>query len=135
MSKFRIHSHLFVISDPFRAGHILSEGEARALNALRSENIRNNLAKELKRLPLPLSGRDLEAFEKRVAEYDAGYRFYPHLKDEPTAASPLEQEIQAVAKEWNMPLEHPGVQEEAKARLDLERKVSERVLQELGGGL
>jgi hypothetical protein len=133
VSKFRIHSHLFLISDPFRVGHSLTDSEARALNALRSENIRNNLAKELKKLPLPLSPAALEAFEKRVAEYDAAYCFYPHLKDEPSSASPLEREIQAVAKEWNLPLDHPDVHSEARARLDLERKVSQRVLQELGG--
>ena len=34
----------FEVSQPFKAGHILSEGEASQLNQTRAENIRNNFA-------------------------------------------------------------------------------------------
>ncbi len=38
----------FTIPQPFEAGHVCTEGEARALNQLLAENVRNNMAAKVK---------------------------------------------------------------------------------------
>jgi hypothetical protein len=71
--QISLRSHSFRITSPFGAGHVLTAGEAQALNALRAENIRNSLGKKL-------NGRDLtpQVLEELIAwlaAYDKSYQF------------------------------------------------------------
>ncbi len=82
MSQFRIFKHLFTVSDPYRAGQTLGEAEAKALNLLRAENIRNNQAKAFLKLRQPPSEQDLESFAEELQAYDLKYQLFPSLQKE-----------------------------------------------------
>lgn len=68
-----INGHQFTITQPYEAGHSLTEIEAKVLNQVRSENISNNMRKAVKEALE--NGSDIKAVEKEVAEYDAQYEF------------------------------------------------------------
>lgn len=56
----------FTISQPYLAGHAITEAEAKALNQVRAENIRNNMASKIK---------DGSAGAAEVSAYDTAYEF------------------------------------------------------------
>lgn len=70
---------MFSVMQPYAAGHAITEAEAKALNQVRAENIRNNMASKVKAAfatedrkeddPTP------ETIGGLVAEYDAAYEF------------------------------------------------------------
>lgn len=153
----RIKHYQFTLSEPFAPGHQLTGAEAQALNALRAENIRNNFAKRVdKAIAVLLPGEVLSAEALRelqvvLGTYDSGYGFVgkhePRLK-----LSALEVEIRAVAQERveeqarglgkdldSSELESlvgqmasvPGVQEEARLRLQERMKVTVGSLEDL----
>jgi hypothetical protein len=68
----------FSVSQPYSAGHVITEAEAKALNQVRAENIRNNMASKVK---AAMEGTAKEGEPTRdtiaqaVAEYDASYVF------------------------------------------------------------
>lgn len=96
MSKIRIHQCQFVFPDRFSAGHQLSASEASALNSLRSENIRNNVAKfvneELAKWPegAVLSSALHERLQQRVEDYARDYEFSSRAWAPPPSAVELE---------------------------------------------
>jgi hypothetical protein len=76
----------FEVSQPYAEGHACSEAEAKALNQTRAENIRNNMAKQVKAAKeeagadeegnqKPLSKAQLKTLAEIVATYDAEYEF------------------------------------------------------------
>lgn len=76
----------FEVSQPYAEGHTCTEAEAKALNQTRAENIRNNMAKQVKDANAtagkdeegnqkPLAKGQLKALAEAVAEYDANYEF------------------------------------------------------------
>jgi plasmid stability protein len=79
--QIRLRHYSFTISEPYAAGHSLSPAEAQALNSLRAENIRNNVAKLVTDAVavLPdgaLLPPDIVAqLQDRIAAYDTGYEF------------------------------------------------------------
>lgn len=81
MPIIRIKQYQFTLSDPFNEGHVLTSNEARALNALRAENIRNNLEKilnrEIGKLPdsALLSASTLSEMNDLATRYDREYEF------------------------------------------------------------
>ena len=79
--KIRMKGYTFNLSEPFQAGTVISKAEAQALNALRSENIQNNLrvlvdraAAELPENTL-LSTETLAELQAKLTEYDHKYQF------------------------------------------------------------
>lgn len=79
----------FVIPQPFDEGHICTAGEARALNQLLAENVRNNLAAKVKE-----GGVDQAA----VTEYATTYEFSTASVPKPKL-DPIEREARRIAKE------------------------------------
>ena len=98
MTSIRIHSHTFTLSDPYSSRvKPVRAPELAALDRLRAENIRNNLAKQMDKIDWPLKGKDLEAFEFKVAQADASYEF--QVVEAQSRRSPFDRELEAVAEE------------------------------------
>jgi hypothetical protein len=66
------------VSQPYEAGHQITEAEAKALNQVRAENIGNNTRKSIKDM-LEAAGGDASAVQADVqdliSKYDAEYEF------------------------------------------------------------
>lgn len=78
----------FTIPQPFEAGHVCTEGEARALNQLLAENVRNNMAAKVK------AGT---ATADDVLAYAKGYEF--SVASVPQAKlDPVENECRKLAR-------------------------------------
>ena len=68
----------FAVLQPYVAGHVVTEAEAKALNQVRAENIRNNCASKVKAAAEGTAKEGeptADTIETYVAEYDAGYEF------------------------------------------------------------
>ena len=77
----------FEVAQPYKAGHLLTEGEASQLNQVRAENIRNNFAGEIRRaveahrkansLPdeaeVAVTDLDKDELDDKLASYDDSY--------------------------------------------------------------
>lgn len=102
MPLIRCQAYQFQISDPFTAGHPLTEAEATALNGLRAENIRNNLANHVAKATaaLPagtlLGPDELQALAEIATKYDSDYEFGPKRKY--TRQGPIEAEAKTIAR-------------------------------------
>ena len=72
-----IADHEFSVSQPYAEGHVVTEAEAKALNQVRAENIRNNMASKVKLAfgEAPTEEVNASTIEALVAEYDAAYVF------------------------------------------------------------
>jgi len=101
--QISIRQHSFTIRSPFSEGTVITKAEAQALNGLRAENIRNNMAKLAAGVfeGLPAGGVlpvEIQAeLQRQVTEYDLGYQF--GLKPEPRGKNPIEAEALVVATE------------------------------------
>lgn len=92
-----IAGHKFQVSQPYEAGHVLTEIEARVLNQVRSENIANNLRKAVKEAE---ANGTLDEIAKLVAEYDAQYQFTtPSEGGGRRTLDPVEREARSIARE------------------------------------
>lgn len=88
-SQFDVHT-------PYAEGHTLTAAEARALNQVRCENIRNNCAKVVKNED---GSRDAAAIAKHVSDYDANYDFSVQAAGPRRVVDPLEKECLRLAKD------------------------------------
>lgn len=70
--EITIAGHKFSIPQPYAEGHVLTAGEASALNQTFAENVRNNMAKKVKELGDTTDAH--EAVEKYAEEYQFGVR-------------------------------------------------------------
>lgn len=76
--EITIAGSIFSVSQPYAEGHTITEAEAKALNQVRAENIRNNMASKVK---AAVEGTAKEGdptadtIAAAVAEYDAAYVF------------------------------------------------------------
>lgn len=76
--EITIAGQTFTVLQPYDAGHVLTEAEAKALNQVRAENIRNNMASKVK---AAAEGKEkegdpsAETIVEAVAAYDAAYEF------------------------------------------------------------
>lgn len=94
MSEVTIAGKKFLLRNPFEAGHILTEGEASALNQLRHENVRNNSAKLVK----DWTG-DPDELAVKIDDYDAEYQFNVRVAGEGREPSdPITTEAKALAR-------------------------------------
>ena len=155
--KIRIGPYSFEIGEPYHAGHPLTPDEARALNALRAENIRNNFSRQIKREESRqrvevLDAEALAALRALLVEYEAGYRFSAPKTATRQYTGKLEREVESVARE-RVEIEArragrelsreefetavldsmllPAVQEEARRRVEARMQIAHSSLQEL----
>lgn len=87
----------FEISQPYEAGHTITEAEARVLNQTRSENIGNNVRAKLKEQIEAGASQDVLA--QIVAERDAEYVFTLANVGESRKLDPYEAEAAKIARE------------------------------------
>jgi len=86
----------FVLSQPYAAGHIVTDAEAKALNQVRSENIGNNVREKVKELA---AAGDEAAAHALVAEKDAEYVFNFSAVSAARKLDPEEAEARKIAKD------------------------------------
>ncbi len=85
--QIRIRHYVFNLSEPYQPGTVLTAGEAQALNGLRAENIRNNVARAILDEVAALASGEmlppetLQALQLVIDQYAAGYQFI--LRHEP----------------------------------------------------
>jgi hypothetical protein len=84
----------FNVQSPYSAGHVCTEGEARALNQKRLESIRNHLAVKAK--DGALTQADVDAY---AASYAFGERTRRRRANDPVGAEALELARRLVRKE------------------------------------
>jgi len=93
------------VSAPYAADHVCTEAEAKALNQVRAENIRNNTAKAVKDLK-ETHGEDGDALQaavdEAVAKYDAEYEFTLASVGGGNRArlDPVDKEAQTIARNY-----------------------------------
>jgi len=89
-------------AQPYAEGHTITAGEAKALNQVRAENIRNNLASMVKAAKSEdgsITDAALSELTTKVAEYDAAYEFtLSSAGGTRRAVDPLEKECISIAK-------------------------------------
>lgn len=97
-----IAKHTFTVSLPFAEGHVLTEGEAKALNQTRTENISNSLRKKLTDLlGDEATAEQIAEAQAMVAELDAAYTFtVANASGGRRVTDPLEKECKAVARAY-----------------------------------
>lgn len=95
----------FEISIPYHAGHVITEGEAAALNQVRLENIGNNLRSRI--AGLKTEGADdftpeqIEAARELVATADSEYTFtIGSVRSSSRTTDPLERMCLSMAREY-----------------------------------
>jgi hypothetical protein len=98
--NIRIQQHDFFIDQRYNAGHVLSEGEAQALNQIFAENIRNNVfawvtrtMEESKSQLLTLEQHN--DLQSKIARYAEAYRFRTRERRRPP--SPIEAAADEIA--------------------------------------
>jgi len=87
----------FEISQPYTAGHQLTELEAKVLNQTRSENIGNNVRQKVK--DLQDEGASVEDIRAVVAEVDANYEFRSVSEGTSRSVDPYEREARRIARD------------------------------------
>lgn len=87
----------FDVSTPYEEGHTLTAAEAKALNQVRCENIRNNMAKAVKEGVE--AGKSDAELAQEVATYDAEYVFTLASTGGRRVMDPVEKEARTLAKE------------------------------------
>ena len=100
--EITIADHQFVVLQPYAAGHVITEAEAKALNQTRAENIRNNMAKRVKAAYDGTAAEGEPTAENIVAfvtEYDANYEFtLASVGGGKRATDPIEVEALRIAR-------------------------------------
>lgn len=92
------------VSQPYAAGHKITEAEAKALNQVRAENIGNNMRKAVKDA-LDAADGDTAAvqadIQAKVTEYDGSYEFtLASVGGGSTRLDPLTKECRAIARNF-----------------------------------
>lgn len=154
--KIQIHQFEFPLSEPFSEGHICSAGEAKALNLLRGDRIRNYAAKyhtaQVKKANgAPLLPEVIAELYSRVANYDISFVFRtvegPREKIgtmarevEEVATEKARERLRAVGREGEeealgqlveLLSTEPSVLAEAASRFEARQRVSAAALEEL----
>lgn len=101
--EITIQGVLVKVSQPYEAGHQITEAEAKALNQVRAENIANNNRKTIKDM-LEEAGGDASKVAKKAAEivaaYDAEYEFtLASVGGGRTKLDSLTKEARSIARE------------------------------------
>lgn len=88
---------------PYIAGHVLTEGEAQALNQVFIENVRNSMAAQMTKVEESLAVGttfDREAWRPKIEEYFTNYEFGSRNSATPAraVADPVEREALSMAR-------------------------------------
>lgn len=112
----KVNKVSYTIACPFEEGHVCTANEAKALNQLLKENVRNNFASKIKPdEPVPSQ----EEFDKYVAGYEFGIRSI-------TSSDPVMKEMIKIAEGLVMKgLEKAGVTKKALGTENFNKKVDE----------
>lgn len=122
--EITIAGTVFPVTQPYAAGHVLTEAEAKALNQVRAENVRNNTASAVKKAAE--EGKAADEIAKIVADYDASYEFNVRTAGPARVVDPLERECRAIAKALLMQkLKDNGVKAKDQDKEELEAKIAE----------
>lgn len=92
-----INGLAFEVNQPYVAGHVITEAEARALNQTRSENIGNNVRAKIKEMQE--AGSDHAAIAAYVSEVDGNYEFTLANVAASRKLDPYEREARNIARE------------------------------------
>lgn len=92
------------VLEPYAEGHACTAAEAKALNQVRAENVRNNTRKQTMEV-IEANGGDLEKsaaeVQKIISEYDSGYEFtMASVGGGVTRLDPLTKECRAIARDY-----------------------------------
>lgn len=157
MLTIRIKQYSFELSDPFAEGTVLTRAEAQALNALRAENIRNNMARAVEKETAKLldgqllSPEALAALQETISTYDRNYQFPSRHQPRPrkgeldlVTEEVARERVEAQARQDGTALNEatlvartvefcllPAVQEEARRRLAERQSVAMGSLEDL----
>lgn len=153
--KIRISHYEFELTDRYRAGAVLTAEEAKALNVLRSERIRNTMLRYIDRASPDgsvVTGEPLDKIRAKIKHLDETYEFTSRDRSPDNRKHTLDAEIRLVAREraeaqvraagfgqdetrigpMAAELElDPITQEEAARRLSVRVDVAQRALEEL----
>lgn len=128
MPLIRIHSHTFQISSPYSTEEKpVGQKELAALDRLRAENIRNNMAKQMdKEGNWPLVGQALAEFEARVEVADQEYEFPEQQAVAPARKGTFDKEVEKIAEDlaWQHLQQKAGIEPTAVALQELARKLA-----------
>lgn len=155
--QIQIHSHEFILAEPYLEGHPLSAAEAKALNVLRSERIRNIALRHLAGLEKnalpgqPLTQQAIAEFRARVDWLNSNFTFTTKGNSRQPSAT-YDQELREVAGEkareffrptggkpsqsdwtakFNELLVSAEVEEETRKRLALREEIALKALEDL----
>lgn len=102
--EITVQGLLVEVTQPYEAGHQLTEAEAKALNQVRAENIGNNVRKAIKELANEDGTFSEEAAaeaRKLVSEKDADYEFtIASVGAGRRITDPLEVECRRIARDY-----------------------------------
>lgn len=87
----------FAITQPYTAGHVLTDLEAKVLNQTRSENIGNNVRAKIK--DMQEEGKPEAEIQALVAAFDADYVFRSVSEGASRSVDPYEKEARKIARE------------------------------------
>lgn len=108
----------FIVPQPFAEGHVLTAGEASALNQTFAENLRNNFASEVKeakdkwkvdqgndpkaegfdKIEVPLDQLDKDTLQEKFDAYAAEYEFGVRRSGTRVIVDPVEREAYKIAE-------------------------------------
>ena len=92
-----INAVSFEITQPYAAGHVLTELEAKVLNQTRSENVGNNTRTKIKEMQD--AGEPVTNIVAYVTAFDAEYVFRSVSESAGRSVDPTETEARKIAKE------------------------------------
>lgn len=137
--KIQIYDYEFVLTEPYSAGKVIDEVEARVLNSARAEKIRNALYRRISKKGRPLSGEELIAERAHAASLDMNFVFEPLPAAVPPRGKELTELIIRVARErvalgegeFETLINSPSVIDEATRIMALRREAAKLELEEL----
>ena len=91
------------VADPYAEGHSCTAAEAKALNQVRAENVRNNTRKAVMEAIEAAGSPEAAAkdVQKLISEYDASYEFtLASVGGGSTRLDPLTKECRSIAREY-----------------------------------
>lgn len=123
------------VSQPYEAGHQITEAEAKALNQVRAENIGNNTRKSIKEM-LEAAGGDAAAIQADVqaliSKYDAEYEFtLASVGGGSTARlDPLTKECRSIARNFIVgKLKEQGISQKDYLEANGENAIKDKVVE------
>lgn len=96
--EYTIAGQALKIFQPYTSGHVLSDGEASALNQTYAENIRNNQASRVKEL-VEAGTYDTDAFQLELDDYMGEYEFGLRRGGGGRSGDPVLREALLIAKD------------------------------------